>query len=122
MPPYLVNLQRFLLSNSQAIILTFPHSCLVDQSCLTLCNHLDCSLPGFSVCGISQARIPEPVAISSPGDFPDPGSKPTSPESPVSPTLQANSLLTEPLEKHTLFSKYLQIPLAFFFRYVKRKP
>ena len=38
---------------------------LVDQSCLTLCNPMDCSLPGSSVHGISQARILEWVAISS---------------------------------------------------------
>ena len=38
---------------------------LVTQSCLTLCNPTDCSLPGSSVHGISQARILEWVAISS---------------------------------------------------------
>ena len=36
----------------------------VAQSCLTLCNPMDCSLPGFSVHGIFQARVPEWVAIS----------------------------------------------------------
>ena len=35
------------------------------QSCLILCNPTDCSLPGFSVHGILQARILEWVAISS---------------------------------------------------------
>ena len=35
------------------------------QSCLTLCDLMDCSLPGSSVHGISQARILEWVAISS---------------------------------------------------------
>ena len=34
------------------------------QSCLTLCDPMDCSLPGSSVHGISQARILEWVAIS----------------------------------------------------------
>ena len=34
------------------------------QLCLTLCNPMDCSLPGFSVHGILQARILEWVAIS----------------------------------------------------------
>ena len=32
---------------------------LVPQSCLTLCNPMDCSLPGSSVYGILQARILE---------------------------------------------------------------
>ena len=36
----------------------------VTQSCLTLCDHMDCSLPGSSVQGIFQERILEWVAIS----------------------------------------------------------
>ena len=36
----------------------------VAQSCPTLCNPMDCSLPGFSVHGILQARILEWVTIS----------------------------------------------------------
>ena len=38
--------------------------CEVAQSCLTLCDPMDCSLPGFSVHGIFQARVLEWVAIS----------------------------------------------------------
>ena len=38
--------------------------CSVAQLCLTLCDPMDCSLPGSSVHGISQARIPEWLAIS----------------------------------------------------------
>ena len=38
--------------------------CLVAQSCLTLCDPVDYSLPVSSVHGISQARILEWVAIS----------------------------------------------------------
>ena len=38
--------------------------CLVTQSCPTLCDPMDCSLPGSSVHGIFQARILEWVAIS----------------------------------------------------------
>jgi len=34
------------------------------QSCLTLCNPMDCNLPGSSVHGILQARILEWAAIS----------------------------------------------------------
>ena len=37
---------------------------LVAQSCLTLCDHMDCSPPGSSVHGILQARILEGLAIS----------------------------------------------------------
>ena len=37
---------------------------LVAQSCMTLCDPMDCSLPGFSVYGIHQARILEWVDIS----------------------------------------------------------
>ena len=36
---------------------------LVAQSCLTLCNPIDCSPTGSSVCGILQARILEWVTI-----------------------------------------------------------
>ena len=36
----------------------------VAQSCPTLCDPMDCSLPGSSVHGISQARILEWAAIS----------------------------------------------------------
>ena len=56
------------------------------QSCLTLCNPMDCSLPGSSVHGILQERILEWVAMSSSGDLPDSGIEPGS------PALQADSL------------------------------
>ena len=36
----------------------------VAQSCLTLCDPIDCSLPGSPIHGIFQARILEWVAIS----------------------------------------------------------
>ena len=42
--------------------------CVCAQSlhlCLTLCNHIECSLPGSSVHGILQARLLEWVAMSS---------------------------------------------------------
>ena len=49
------------------------HVYLVTQSYLTLCDLMDCSLPGSSVHRISQARVLEWVAITSPGDLLDPG-------------------------------------------------
>ena len=39
--------------------------CLIAQSCRTLCNPMDCSLPGSSVHRIFQARILEWVAMPS---------------------------------------------------------
>ena len=61
--------------------------CLVAKLCLTLCDPMDCSLPGSSVHGIFQARIVERVAISYSRDLPDPGIEPES------PALQVDSLL-----------------------------
>ena len=37
---------------------------IIAHSCPTLCNPMDCSLPGSSIHGIFQARILEWVAIS----------------------------------------------------------
>ena len=42
--------------------------CLVTQSCLTLCDPMDCSAPGSSIHEIFQARILEWVVIST-GDL-----------------------------------------------------
>ena len=53
--------------------------CIVTQSCLALCNHLDRSLSGSSVHGIFQARILE-LPFPPPGDLPDPGTEPMFPE------------------------------------------
>ena len=64
--------------------------CLVAQSRPTLSDPRDCSPPGSSVLGILQARILEWVAIPPPGNLPNPGVKPRS------PTLQADSLPSEP--------------------------
>ena len=50
--------------------------CSVTLLCLTVCDPMDCSLPGTSVLGISQARILEWVAISYSGDLPNPGIEP----------------------------------------------
>ena len=50
---------------------------------------MDCSLPGSSAHGISQARVLEEVEFPSLGDPPNPGSEPSS------PSLQADSLQTE---------------------------
>ena len=64
-------------------------------SCPTLCDPMDCSPPGSSAHGILQARILEWVAISFSRDLPNPGTEPGS------PTLQGDSLPTEPPGKTT---------------------
>ena len=44
--------------------LLIGYVCSISQSCPTLCDPMDCSLPGSSVHGAFQARILEWVAIS----------------------------------------------------------
>ena len=64
---------------------------LATQLCPTLRNAMDCSLPGFSVHGIFQARILEWIAISfSRGSF-------WPRDWTWSPVFQADSLPSEPL-------------------------
>ena len=63
---------------------------LVPQSCLTLCDPRDYSLPGSYVYGIFQARILEWVAFPFSRELPNQGIEPRS------PALQADSLPSEP--------------------------
>ena len=65
----------------------------VAQSCPTLCDPTDCSLPGSSIHGMFQAKVLEWTAIASPQDLPNPGIKPRS------PALQADALPSEPRGK-----------------------
>ena len=67
---------------------------LVTKLCPALCHPMDCSSPGFSVHGIPQARILKSrLPFLPPEDLPNPGTEPGS------PTLQADSLLSEPAGK-----------------------
>ena len=66
------------------------HESKVAQLCLTPCDPMDCSLPGFSVHGIFQARVLDGLPFPSPGDLPDTGIEPRS------PTLLADALPSEP--------------------------
>ena len=43
------------------------------QSCLTLCNPVDCSLPGSSVMGFSRQEYWSGLPFPSPEDLPNPG-------------------------------------------------
>ena len=48
------------------------------QLCPTLCDPMDCSPPGSSVCGILQAKILEWVECPPPGNLPNLGTEPAS--------------------------------------------
>ena len=50
-------------------------------SCPTLCDPMDCSLPGSSVHGILQARYWSQLPFPPPGDLPNPETEPMSPGS-----------------------------------------
>ena len=56
--------QPFLSGSLQFVLRSFWKKDVCAQSCPTLCNPMDCSPPGFSARGISQARILGWVAIS----------------------------------------------------------
>ena len=66
---------------------------VVIQSCLTLCDPMDCSPPGSSV-GFSRQEFWSGWPFPSPGDLPDPRMI-----KPVSPALQADSYPSEPCEQ-----------------------
>ena len=82
---------------TKSLIQSF-HVCEVAQSCLTLCDPVDYSLPGSSVHGILQVRILEWVAISFSRDLPNPGIEPGS------PALQADALSSQPPGKPKMSS------------------
>ena len=65
------------------------------QSCLTLCDTMDLSPPGYSVHRMLKARILEWVAMPSSKGFPNPGIEPRS------LALQVDSLPSEPPGKTT---------------------
>ena len=62
----------------------------VAQSCPTLCNPIDCSLPGSSIMEFSKQEYGSGLPFPSPEDLPDPRIKPGS------PALQAEAFPTEP--------------------------
>ena len=72
----------------------------VAQSCLTLCDPVDWSLPASPSMGFPRQGYGSGLLLPSPGDLPDPEVKPGS------PALQADALPSEPLSmlKHLLNS------------------
>ena len=63
--------------------------CILNHfSHVTLCDPMDCSLPGSSVHGFSRQKHWSGLPCPPPRDLPNPG---TEPVSPVAPALQAES-------------------------------
>ena len=63
---------------------------MVSQSCVTLCDPVDCNLPGSSIHGFSKQEYWSGLSFLSPGEILNPGIESGS------PALQADSLLSEP--------------------------
>ena len=59
-------------------------------SCRTLCDPMDCSLPGSPVMGFLRQEYYDGLSCPPPADLPDSGIKSTNP---ASPALQVDSLL-----------------------------
>ena len=72
----------------------------VAQSCPTLCDPMDYSLPGSSVHEISRQEYWSELPYPLPGDLPNPGIKPRS------PALQEDSLPSEPPGKPWGVNRY----------------
>ena len=85
-----------ILSLSNFVLSVLPVLVLVAQLCPTLCDPVNGSPPGASVCGILQARILEWIAMPFFRGLPDAGIKPRS------LALQANSLPSEPCPRYYL--------------------
>ena len=69
---------------------------LFAQSCPTLCDPMDVACQDPLSMGFPRQEYWSGLPFPPPGNLPDPGLEPTSP---VSPTLQVNSLPTEPSGK-----------------------
>ena len=90
--------------------------CSYAQSCPTLCNPMDCSPPGSSLCGIFQVRIVEWVAIA----FSRGSSQPrTEPECLASSALAVGFFTTRATWKgpiNQLYPNTNKVVVCFFFK------
>ena len=91
---------ELILLNDLKLILFSPvcitsclHMCVLPQSCPTLCNPVDCSLPGISIHGFPRQKYWSWLPFLSPGDLPDPGIEA---ESSLSPAWASGFFTTEP--------------------------
>ena len=77
-----LNLDQALMNKREKKILSCRHAKLL-QSCSTLCDPMDYSLPGSSVHGVLQAKYWSEVSCPLPRDLPHPGMETASPMSPA---------------------------------------
>ena len=82
---YWYGFSRYLVSQNARngnLFMGFPMYS-VAQLCPTLCNPMDCSLPGSSAMRLSRQEYWSGVPFPSLRELPDPGITPTLPESPA---------------------------------------
>ena len=82
----------FILASMWSLLV---HESEVTQSCPTLCDPWPVAYQAPLSMGFSRQEYWNGLPFPSPGGLPDPGIKPGS------PTLQADALLAEPLEKNS---------------------
>ena len=63
--------------HSNQVLVLMPKKVKVTQSCLPLCNPVECSLPTSSVLGISRQEYWTELPFPSPGGLPNPQIEPT---------------------------------------------
>ena len=81
------------------------------QSCPTLCDPTDCSLPDSSVLGILQARMLEWVDIYFSRDLPNPGTESPSPAQQVDSFATVSSEQTDKILNSVKYLIYVKISL-----------
>ena len=64
LPNSVANVQLCVRACVRVCVCVCVRACVLTQSCLTLCNPMECNPSGSSVHGILQARVLEWVAIS----------------------------------------------------------
>ena len=86
---------------------------LCAQSCPSLCDRMDCGLPGsFGQWRFSRPEYWSGLPCPPPEDLPNPGIKPRS------PPLKVDSLLSEPLRKLLEYYKMIHLEIVFQFKTV----
>ena len=90
LPPFIFPISKLFSAKVTETLVKLTLSMLVIQSCLTLCDHMDCGPhQALLSMGFSRQEYWSGLPFPSPGDLPNPGIEPGS------PALQADSLPSE---------------------------